>query len=170
MKEGRLSLDQVGVIAARASDGSDEHYAALASIATVSQLRTAVTLEPHPEPARPRPQASITQTSDEELTCWRIKLAHPDAATFDAALASHRDALIAEWKHDHDEGDRASEVAAPVPGTLEAFMRLVEAGGTRRWRGVRTGSTPPWSCTSMWKSAPPPCMWVRCSPTRNATT
>ncbi|MCV7164169.1 DUF222 domain-containing protein, partial [Mycobacterium stomatepiae] len=128
MKEGRLSLDQVGVIAARASDGSDEHYAALASIATVSQLRTAVTLEPHPEPARPRPQASITQTSDEELTCWRIKLAHPDAATFDAALASHRDALIAEWKHDHDEGDRASEVAAPVPGTLEAFMRLVEAG------------------------------------------
>ncbi|MFZ0831639.1 MAG: DUF222 domain-containing protein, partial [Mycobacterium sp.] len=30
MREGRLSLDQVGVIARRAADGSDEHYAALA--------------------------------------------------------------------------------------------------------------------------------------------
>ena len=29
MREGRLSLDQVGVIAARAGEGSDEHYAAI---------------------------------------------------------------------------------------------------------------------------------------------
>ncbi|MEX3650412.1 DUF222 domain-containing protein, partial [Mycolicibacterium porcinum] len=27
LREGRLSLDQVGVIASRAADGSDEHYA-----------------------------------------------------------------------------------------------------------------------------------------------
>ena len=46
MREGRLSLDQVGVIAARAGAGSDAHYAALASVATVNQLRTAVKLEP----------------------------------------------------------------------------------------------------------------------------
>ena len=50
MREGRLSLDQIAVIAARAGDGSDEHYAALASAATVGQLRTAVKLEPRPEP------------------------------------------------------------------------------------------------------------------------
>ena len=50
MREGRLSLDQVGVIAARAGEGSDEHYAALAEVATVNQLRTAVKLEPRPEP------------------------------------------------------------------------------------------------------------------------
>ena len=31
MREGRLSLDQVGVIAARAGEGSDEHYAELAA-------------------------------------------------------------------------------------------------------------------------------------------
>ncbi len=31
MREGRLSLDQVGVIAARAGEGSDEHYAQLAA-------------------------------------------------------------------------------------------------------------------------------------------
>ena len=39
MREGRLSLDQVGVIAARAGDGSDEHYAQLARVATVNQMR-----------------------------------------------------------------------------------------------------------------------------------
>ncbi|HEX5253019.1 MAG TPA: DUF222 domain-containing protein, partial [Mycobacterium sp.] len=30
MREGRLSADQVGIIAARAGEGSDEHYAQLA--------------------------------------------------------------------------------------------------------------------------------------------
>ena len=129
MREGRLSLDQVGVIAARAGEGSDEHYAQLARVATVSQLRTAVNLEPRPEPdPGPQPRASITKTTSEEFTCWRIRLGHLDAATFDAALASHRDALIAEWKRDHGDGGCAVDQRPPVPGTLEAFMRLVEAG------------------------------------------
>src|SRR5947209_7343667 len=108
MREGRLSLDQVGVIAARAGAGSDEHYEQLAAVATVSQLRTAVKLEPRPEPdPGPEPQASITKTSDEEFSCWRIRLPHLDAAKFDAALASHRAALIAEWKHDHENREGA---------------------------------------------------------------
>jgi hypothetical protein len=129
MREGRLSLDQVGVIAGQAAEGSDAHYAELARVATVNQLRTAVKLEPRPEPdPRPEPQPSITKTSEEEFTCWRIKLPHLDAAKFDAALASHRDALIAEWKRDHEDRGRASETAPPLPGTVEAFMRLVEAG------------------------------------------
>src|ERR1700744_477585 len=117
MKEGRLSLDQVGVIAARAGEGSDAHYAALAEVATVSQLRTAVNLEPRPAPdaARPQPRASITQTCDEEFSCWRITLGHLDAAKFDAALASHRDALIAEYKRDHGRGGRTSaDLVAPL--------------------------------------------------------
>src|SRR3954470_7527977 len=60
LREGRLSLDQVGVIAARAGAGSDEHYEHLARVATVSQLRTAVKLEPRPQPEPgPEPQASI---------------------------------------------------------------------------------------------------------------
>ena len=129
MREGRLSLDQVGVIAGRAADGSDAHYAELAKVATVNQLRTAVKLEPRPEPEpepdpRPEPQRSITKTTDEAFSYYRIKLGHPDAAKFDAALQSHHDALIAEWKHDHDNpdhdngdhdnGDRTSDHAAPV--------------------------------------------------------
>src|SRR6201991_1985455 len=50
MREGRLSLDQIGVIAGRAGQGSDAHYAELARHASVSQLRTAVKLEPRPDP------------------------------------------------------------------------------------------------------------------------
>ena len=105
MAEGRLSLDQVGVIAARAGAGSDQHYAQLAAVATVNQLRTAVKLEPRPQPdPRPGPQPSISKTSNDEFSCWRITLPPLDAAKFDAALASHRDALIAEWKHDRGNG------------------------------------------------------------------
>jgi hypothetical protein len=129
MREGRLSLDQVGVIAQRAGEGSDEHYAALAGCATVNQLRTALKLEPRPEPGpRPQPERSITKTTDEEFSCWRIKLPHVDAAKFDAALQSHLDALIAEWNLDHDNGDQASDHRPPLPTTGEAFMRLVETG------------------------------------------
>jgi hypothetical protein len=129
MREGRLSLDQVGVIAARAGEGSDEHYAQLARVATVNQLRTAVKLEPRPQPdSSPEPQRSITKTCGEEFSCWRIKLPHLDAAKFEEALASHRDALIAEWKHDRSNGQGAADIAPPLPGTVEAFMRLVEAG------------------------------------------
>src|SRR4029079_17870037 len=36
MRQGRWSLDQVGVIAKGAADGSDEHYAEFARVASVS--------------------------------------------------------------------------------------------------------------------------------------
>jgi len=128
LREGRLSLDQVGVIAARAGAGSDEHYAQLAQVATVGQLHTALRLEPRPDPdPAPRPQPSITKTCREEVTCWRITLAHHEAAKFDAALAAHREALISEWKHDHGKAGHQPG-AAPPPGTLASFLRLVEAG------------------------------------------
>ncbi|WP_068177308.1 HNH endonuclease signature motif containing protein [Mycobacterium sp. UM_CSW] len=143
LRQGRLSLDQVGVIAARAGEGSDEHYVQLAKVATVTQLRTAIKLEPRPEAeARPELQPSITKTSSEEGSCWRIKLPHPEAATFEAALASHREALIAQWKRDRDDSEAASDAAPPFPDTVQAFLRLVEAGwdaeATRRPYGQHT--------------------------------
>ncbi|MBX7432778.1 HNH endonuclease [Mycobacterium sp. Y57] len=156
LQEGRLSLDQVGVIAERAGQGSDDHYAELARYATVTQLRTAVKLEPRPTPEpdpRFQPRATISKGSDEQYTWWRIKLPHLEAATFDAALQSHLDALVADYKRDHDTGgqdghggqdgrgpggpggpggheigERATDTAAPFPTTIDAFMRLVEAG------------------------------------------
>jgi hypothetical protein len=141
LQEGRLSLDQVGVIADRAADGSDAHYAELAMSATVNQLRTAVKLEPRPEPEpSPEPRRSITQTSDDESSTWHITLPHDDAAQFDAALQSHQDALIAAWKRDHPDG--ATESTPPLPNAVDGFMSLVQAGWdtdvTRRPHGQRT--------------------------------
>ncbi|ORW87059.1 hypothetical protein AWB92_24365, partial [Mycobacterium sp. IEC1808] len=129
LRQGRLSLDQVGVIAARAGEGSDEHYVELAKVATVTQLRTAIKLEPRPE-AEPRlePERSLTKTTDEQGSCYRIKLPHVDAATFDAALASHREALFAAWKRDRGDGKAPCDAAPPLPNTVDALMRLVEAG------------------------------------------
>ncbi len=67
MREGRLSLDQVGVIAGGAAEGSDEHYAELASlchgvpVAHRGEAGTATRTRTQPEP-----QASITKTSSDE--------------------------------------------------------------------------------------------------------
>ncbi|MDT5005730.1 MAG: hypothetical protein QOJ24_2906, partial [Mycobacterium sp.] len=54
-----------------------------------------------------------------QSTTWRITLPKLDAAKFDAALQSHQDALIAEWKRDHDD-DRPSPNRPPLPGTGDA--------------------------------------------------
>jgi len=143
MREGRLSLDQVGAIAKKAATGSDEHYAALAEVATVSQLNTALKLEPplppEPDPYRepdpnpkptPEPELApeLTKThSDDHYVYWKLKLSHLDAATFDAAVQSQLDAAIAAWKHDHEAGLRP-EHRPPFPTKGPAFMALVESG------------------------------------------
>ena len=128
LREGRLSLDQVGVIAERAADGSDEHYAELASVATVTQLRTALKLAPRPEPdPRAVPERSITKTEDEQYCYYRIKLPHVDAAKFDAARQSHLDALVAQYKREHPERSGAAN-RAPFPTAGDAFLSLVQAG------------------------------------------
>ena len=143
LREGRLSLDQVGVIAARAGQGSDEHYAQLASVATVSQLRTAIRLEPRPDPGpRPDRQPSIGKTEDEEFAFWRIALRHAESAVFEAALQSHRDALITDWKRDRENSPGSGDGHPPMPSTVDAFVRLVETGWdsevARRPHGQRT--------------------------------
>ncbi|MEE6163833.1 MULTISPECIES: HNH endonuclease signature motif containing protein [unclassified Mycolicibacterium] len=144
MREGRLSLDQVGVIAERAADGSDAHYAELAAVATVTQLRTAVKLEPRPEPQpRPEPKRAFRKDVHEDHTTYQITLPHDEAATVDAAMQSHQDALIAEWKRDHEDADGGtSEQAPPFPDAVDAFMSVVEAGWdtdvARRPHGQRT--------------------------------
>jgi hypothetical protein len=139
MREGRLSLDQVGVIAKQAADGSDEHYAVLAESATVTQLRTAVKLEPRPDhDPKPESERSIGKTVGETHTTWRIRLPRVEAAKFDAALQSHRDGQIAAWKHDQGDSDHdgdasdhaegSSGQAPPFPDTVDAFTSLIEAG------------------------------------------
>ncbi len=132
MREGRLSLDQVGVVAEHAGEGSDEHYAQFAESATVTQLRTAVKLEPRPEPeseSKPEPERSIKKTTHNDgSTTYTIRLPKLEAAKFDAALASHQDALVTDWKRDHENDDRVSEEAPPFPNQVDAFMSVVDAG------------------------------------------
>jgi hypothetical protein len=112
-------------------------------------LRTAIKLEPRPDPEpepgpdhdpRQGPPRSITKTSDEQSATWRITLPHDEAATFDAALQSHQDKLVAEWKRNHADG--GSEQTPPLPGAVDGFMSLIEAGWdtevTRRPHGQRT--------------------------------
>ncbi|WP_234785481.1 13E12 repeat family protein, partial [Mycolicibacterium mucogenicum] len=145
MSEGRLSLDQVGVVAEHAADGSDEHYAQFAESATVTQLRTAVKLEPRSEPepgSKPEPERSISKIShDDGSVTYKIRLPKLEAAKFDAALASHQDALVADWKRDHEDGPPSDE-APPFPNQVDGFMSLVEAGWdadvARRPHGQRT--------------------------------
>ncbi|KWX22614.1 hypothetical protein AFM11_19125 [Mycolicibacterium wolinskyi] len=125
MRDGRLSLDQVGIIAERAADGSDAHYAQLAAAATVNQLRTAVKLEPHPDPKpQPEPKREITKDVHDDYTTYRITLPRVEAAKLDTAMQSHHDAQIADWKRDHEN----CEQAPPFPNTVDAFMSLIEAG------------------------------------------
>jgi hypothetical protein len=151
MREGRLSLDQVGVIAEKAADGSDAHYATLAASATVTQLRTAIKLAPRPKPKpRPEPQRAITKIAggpDQEYTTYRITLPRLEAAKFDAALQSERDAQIAAWKHDRDadgsdHAEGSSGQTPPFPDAVDAFMGVVEAGwdaeAARRPHGQHT--------------------------------
>ncbi len=144
MREGRLSLDQVGVVAEHAADGSDEHYAQFAASATVTQLRTAVKLEPRPEPEpKPDPERSIKKTThDDGSTTYTIRLPKLEAAKLDAAIASHQDALVADWKRDHENDERVSDEAPPFPNQVDGFMSVVESGWdtdvARRQHGQHT--------------------------------
>ena len=104
LREGWLSLDQVGVLAERAADGSDDHYVELASVATVTQLRKAVGLEPRPDTApKPQPERALSRTDHGESVTYRITVSKIEAAKVDAALAGKRDGLIADWKRDQDQ-------------------------------------------------------------------
>ncbi|MBX7448037.1 HNH endonuclease [Mycolicibacterium sp. 3033] len=136
LAQGRFSVDQVGVIAEHGLPGSDSHFATMAQSATVTQLRTALKMQPKPAPepepepdddgeepvtVDPGPQVSISSRSDEQYTYWQITLPHVENAAFEAALASHRDALVTDWTAADPDG-RAS-----MPGNAAAFLRLVNA-------------------------------------------
>ncbi len=143
LREGMLSLDRVGVIAERAAPGCDDHYANLVQYATVTQLRTAVKMEPRPEPKpEPEQRREITSYERDGYTTFKIRLTTLEAAKFEAGVASHKDALVADWKRDHDTEDEDCEQATSFPNSVDAFMSLVEAGwdadAARRPHGAHT--------------------------------
>jgi Domain of unknown function (DUF222) len=121
MREGRLSLDQVGVIAARAGEGSDAHYAQLAASASVTQLRTAVKLEPRPKPSRPEPEPSITKHGDEHGVYWRIRLW---ASAVGAAARRPERCSSAPRPHRAPAWRAAGQPRRPSPTAATAAPRL----------------------------------------------
>lgn len=130
-------MDQVEVIAGRSGPGSDAHYLCLAESMTVTQLRTAVALEPQPvaEP-KPEPGPSMSKSVKGEYTTYRIRVHNLEAAKVDAALESHREGLIADRKSDRADADAdadvtdadAGAVVPPLPTAKDAFMSLIETG------------------------------------------
>lgn len=150
MAEGVISEDQVAVIARKAPDGMDHHFAALARDASVSQLHTALRIaqraqtpgpapapsppaeeEPAP-PAEPEVDRTVSIWSD-DLGAWhaRVQLPIEEGAYADQALQAHKDALVQEWKRAREA---AKEVGMeemhppPFPTLADAFLRLCERG------------------------------------------
>ena len=78
MREGRLSLDQVGVIAGRAGEGSDEHYAELARWrrSTNCAPRSSWNRDPNPilgptrSPRSPRPPTRSSPAGGSNFRTW----------------------------------------------------------------------------------------------------
>ncbi len=157
MREGRLSLDQVGVIAAGAAEGSDAHYAELARVASVSQLRTAVKLEPRPEPEpepslsrgpipsrrsrSPRPPMSSTPITGSPCRIWRRR-----------SSTRPWPRIVMRWRR---SGNSITTTAPTSPGSgrrdRAPGRRLCgwsTPAGTPRPPAARTGSTPRWWYTS----------------------
>ncbi|GAA1660696.1 hypothetical protein MMUR_60020 [Mycolicibacterium murale] len=129
MRDGWLSVDQLGAVVDGAADGSDAHYAQFARYATVTQIRKAVRLEPPPAPQpEPEPVAprSITTTHGPHSTTWHITLPTIEAAEFQAGLQSHQDKVVADWKRAHAEN--LTETTPPFPTPVDGFLSLMRAG------------------------------------------
>jgi aryl carrier-like protein len=140
LREGLLSADQVAVIARRAPAGTDQDYAELAQRATVSQLQRALRAErtrtnpdepaPASPPSPPERQVSVWWDDDDAWNA-HVRLPKVDGAAADAALRSHLDALVNEWKRAQKEreGRRSQdETVPPFPTLADAFLRLLEHG------------------------------------------
>lgn len=151
LREGRLSVDQVAPIARNAPSDphADQHYADLVPAMTVTQIRKALRSAPKPPdaPARPEPPERQVHTWWDDDDCWNasVRLSKTDGTTAEAALQSHRDALVNEWKaaHANRTGRGGDDVAVPpFPTLADAFVRLLEHGwdadATARPHGHRT--------------------------------
>jgi len=129
LREGRLSEDQVAVIARKAPEGTDSHYAGLAPRCTVSQLRRALRAAPKPtapDPAPPSvPENEVSAFWDDDGWICRARLSKVDGAIAEAALRSHLDALVSEWKRAKEEAGDDTD-PAPFPTVADAFVRLCQ--------------------------------------------
>jgi len=125
-------------------------------VAHGGQARTETRSDPAPKPEPRRCISKTTGGPGGEYTTWKITLPTLDAARLQAALDSHREALIAEWTRARDTHagqedpyagadpltGRMADLSVPMPTTADAFMNLVDAGAdldaARRPHGARS--------------------------------
>jgi hypothetical protein len=151
MAEGLLSEDQVAVIARKAPDGMDHHFAGLARNASVSQLHTALRIARQAQPPTPTPTPEPDDggeppapppepQGEREVSAWfdefgtwnaRMQLPADEGAYADQALRAHKEALVQEWKDARkaakESGDEEVTVP-PFPTLADAFVRMCEHG------------------------------------------
>jgi hypothetical protein len=155
MTEGVISEDQVAVIARKAPDGTDHHFAQLARSASVSQLHTALRIARQAQPPTPAPDTEPEPTGEDEtsnpappvepegerqVSAWfdefgtwnaRVQLPAEEGAYADQALRAHKDALVQEWKDARKAAKDAGieEISPPpFPTLADAFVRMCEHG------------------------------------------
>ena len=148
LAEGVISEDQVAVIARKAPEGMDHHFAQLARDASVSQLQTALRIAQRAQPPTPTPSPTDDQppapppepevertvsTWSDGFGAWhaRVQLPIDEGAYADQALRAHKDALVQEWKRARDAAKEAGIEELhppPVPTLADAFLRLCEQG------------------------------------------
>ena len=111
---------------------------------------TAIKLEPRPDSRThtPEPERSISKTVGETHTTYRIRLPQAEAAKFDAAVQSHRDGLIADWKRDHADGTRRrrrrpTDAPRTRPGRPRRSRRRRRVHEPGRGRVGHRGGAPP---------------------------
>jgi len=129
LDDGELSVDQVTVVARHTPPEVDEEVAALARLATVSQLRRSLRRyefeEPAADPAVVEPDPSFVTGWFDDRGGYRIRARlDADAGTIvDAALREARDALF----HEHDEpatgADALLEVARRSLAAVSSVAR-----------------------------------------------
>ncbi|MCV7184285.1 DUF222 domain-containing protein [Mycolicibacterium murale] len=147
MRDGWLSVDQLGAVVDGAADGSDAHYAQFARYATVTQIRKAVRLEPPPAPQpEPEPVAprSITTTHGPHSTTWHITLPTIEAAEFQAGLQSPRSITTTHGPHSTTWHITLPTIeAAEFQAGLQSHQDKVVADWKRAHAENLTETTPP---------------------------
>ncbi len=152
LDDGELSVDQVTVVARHTPPEYDEDVAALARLATVSQLRRSLRRYAFEAPVAPAPVGAAAGVAPDPcfVTGWfddrgryrlRAVLDADEGAIVDAALREARDALF----HEHDEPATAPEAlvevarrslaAVPSIARRERFSAMfhVPLGGAAYW-------------------------------------
>jgi len=140
LRQGVISEDQATLIARKAPEGTDAHFAEVARFGSVRQLRTAlrITRVSRPEPPPPDPTDGPDRTRQatagfDDDGCWRLRVELPaeEGAFWDRTLRAELEELVREHRDRLERGGAGTDVR-PFPRLVDAFVRLA-------WRAAGAG-------------------------------